>query len=605
MTTEDKTIQSLDGQRFSQAVIAASQRVLEVQERLNRINVFPVPDGDTGTNMALTLKAVAQQAIAAQSDHLGQVCVELAETALLNSRGNSGAVLAQFFQGTADAFQGKASATLHDFTAAMDLAVKSAEKAFLEPIEGTILTVMRAWKDALRVAPHASSFLNMLKQAQTAANHALQETPKNLKALAKAGVVDAGGQGFVNMLEGVLRWLRTGHIEWAFGDEDDQIAPGNQPEHQEITYTFCTECLVQGEDMDATRLRELAHPFGDSLIVAGNSKTMRVHVHTDEPESLFKVLGEVGKLSRTKAQDMRAQQKETQSRVAIVTDSSCDLPLDFLVEHGIHVVPVSVTFGAKTYLDRVDITSDVIYQKMENEDLPTTSQPTAGSFLRAYELAAQNHSEILAILLSSTVSGTFQAGQVAAEMLLDKEPHMKVYTIDSKTSAGALGLLIKMAVSWLEESLPVGEVVERVEKLIPLTKIQITVHTMDYLIHGGRVSRLKGFLAKGLNRVPLLSLTPEGRIRSVATVRPDKGPERLLETVLSDIEHRQLEDLQIIISHAHAESTAQRLKQTILEQYPDAWIEVLPASPTVGTHVGPGACGIAYLGFPKGERPWQ
>ena len=596
----------LNAKRLKQAIIASSQRVMEVQERLNQINVFPVPDGDTGTNMALTLKSVAEEAINAGPMGLSDLCERLAESAIMNSRGNSGAVLAQFLQGMAEGFMGHNRVGIRRFVLAMEHAVALAETAFTVPVEGTVITVMRDWKDHLKESSQkVHEFKALLSSAFQAAKKSLAETPQKLKQLAKAGVVDAGGQGFVNMLEGIGHLIETGKVNWSFGDtQGAQIYAIGNKDKEVLPFQFCTECLLSGFDMDLNKVRTLVNGFGNSTIVAGNSTKIRVHVHTNEPQIFFEKLSQLGTVSRMKTEDMIAQNLEfthkEKSSIAIVTDSSCDLPMEFLIENRIHMVPVTITFGNKTFLDRMDITSEMVYNKMQLDEKPTTSQPTPGEFLQAFRLAKQNHSEVLGILLSSTISGTFQSCQAASRSM----QNLKIELVDSKTCAGGLGLLVRLAAQCVNQDLSLQEVKDRVEKAIPLIRVFMIVDTMKYLVRGGRVGKAKGLLAKWLHFLPVLSLSPDGKITTAAKVHPKNVHEKLLKLVCRDIRKRRLQDLQIIISHAHASEKAENLARSLESNFPNAWIQVLQASPAIGAHVGPGACAITYFGVPEGKMPW-
>ncbi|MFQ5709461.1 MAG: DAK2 domain-containing protein, partial [bacterium] len=251
--------QKVDGQWLRQGVIAGARRVIMMQENLNRINVFPVPDNDTGTNMALTLQSVAEGAISCQDLSIAGMSQCLADSALMGARGNSGAILAQFFQGLAESFEGKLSATSQHFAEAAQKARTYAFEAIAEPREGTILTVIHAWAEKIKSQCYKShDFLELLKEGLREAQRSLKETPKKLKLLARAGVVDAGAQGFVHMLEGIIHFMESGKIERAVGiGEQKQVARAKVEEAPEdIAFQFCTECLIEGEAIARQELKE-------------------------------------------------------------------------------------------------------------------------------------------------------------------------------------------------------------------------------------------------------------------------------------------------------------------------------------------------------------
>ncbi len=603
-------IYHLNGSRLKHAVIAASQRVLESQERLNNINVFPVPDGDTGTNMALTLKSVAQGALQANRAPLSELSSRLADSALLGARGNSGAVLAQFFQGMAEGFSGCRRIGPGDFAACMSGAVRSAERAFVEPREGTILTVMRDWAAHLgERVKRKEEFRSMLRGSLRAASDSLRDTPKQLEVLANAGVVDAGAQGFVHMLEGVVDFIETGKLRQ--GEEQETVvvekaAAADFEEHGgPIRYRYCTECLVEGEGLDLAAIRAAVAELGDSLVVTGHAAKVRIHIHTDEPARLFEIAGGHGSVSHRKYDDMREQNRgqwgaNRASDIALITDSSCDLPMEYLIQHKVYTVPVSVSFGPRTYIDRVTITSDQVYRMMlEGDAQPRTSQPALGDFLRVYGRAAETHGNAVVILLASALSGTYQAGLAAAE----QQNHLNMRVIDARTSAASMGFLVQIAAEAIEEGCDMDEVCHRVEAARPHARIFISIESLDYLIRGGRVSRLKGAIARMMNRVPLLTLSSEGKAKIVDKARPGKAS----RTKLVDIVARHIQGLghtRFAICHAGAEEQAREVAASLRARLGIEAIEILPVSPTVGAHLGPGTVGVAVMGFPGGKRPW-
>jgi len=596
----------VDGKRFRKAIVAAAQRLLEVQERLNRINVFPVPDGDTGTNMALTLKSIADSALDAGDATLGDLSESLADRALLGARGNSGAVLAQFFQGVAASFSGRRSVDVQSFAAAMEKAVSQADSAFVQPVEGTILSVMRAWASHLKkAAPKVGDFTTLWKGGLDAAERALKHTPEQLEVLARAGVVDAGAQGFYDMLQGVQAFMESGQLEMAHWQEG--VASPDTAVLEEVALDldrpFCTECLVQGTRLDAKALRTALGALGDSLIVAGNASKLRIHIHTDVPEKVFAEVGKRGRISHKKADDMREQSRDrlqNPSKFALITDSSCDLPPEFLIRHNIRVVPLNLYVGSKTYLDRITITSDELYDMMASRDLGAkTSQPSPLAFSQAYALAAEQHDRGLALLLSNALSGTYQAGLSAAM----QEKRIQVEVWDSRTIAGGLGFLVELAANAVAEGCDREEVLRRLEIARPHVGLAVSLQTMKYLRRSGRVNRLRGWLATVLNLVPIVGLDEVGKAKILGKAKPGaKSREKLFHLVAAVA--ADCADFKMRVIHAGAAEQAQELAERFQSHLGIEAIEVLPVSPTLGSHFGPGTVAVTWMAFPPGVKTW-
>ena len=591
----------LDGKRLTKALVAAAQRVIDVRERLNNINVFPVPDRDTGTNMAMTLRWVADDAMNASEPGLGAMSARIAESALEGARGNSGAILAQFFQGLADGFRGKRQVGLDGFALSTKKAVAFAEQAIENPVEGTILSVMRAWSDHLQNAwGQTEDFRSLMVSACEAAQKALRETTEKMAVLAKAGVVDAGAQGFVNMLEGIINFIDTGQVDWEPGGLAEQapvVLINTAPE--EITFRYCTECLLHGKEMDLVAVRKAISAMGDSMIVAGNGQTIKVHIHTNEPQTLYASLGAFGRVVNQKAEDMLAQQESHFARhgsgIALIADSSCDLPARWLIQHGVRVVPVQVTFGNKSYVDRVTITPEEVYRLMEEHDhAPRTSQPMPAAFRRAYQMAAENNDQAIAIYVGSSLSGTYQAGLAAAR----DADGISIEVIDSKSVAGAAGLLVKVAAEAIAEGCNLEQVRDRVLTARDHAKIFVSLPSLDHLIRGGRVGKMRGRIARLFNLVPILSFDQDGKVYGAAKTRP--GPaawRKVLDLVVKQA--RGLHKLRFLVCHAAAPDAADFLARSLEAEFGLEQVDILQVSPTVGAHVGLGAAAVAMLGFPE------
>lgn len=585
--------------RLKQAVIAGARRVILMQERLNRMNVFPVPDNDTGTNMALTLQSVAEGAISCHDASISEMSRRLADSALMGARGNSGAILAQFFQGFSEKLRNEQRISLVQFGAVAQQARNSSYEAITEPQEGTILTVIHDWAEHARsYCHHAHDFIDLISQGLRAAQSSLNDTPKKLKMLAKAGVVDAGAQGFVHMLEGILNFVLTGKIEQAVGigaSSDSGAKVEAMP--QDILFQYCTECFIEGERIARVQLRDELRQIGNSLIVAGSTEKMRVHVHTNEPETVFEIAGRYGQVSRRKFDDMRKQHTdahaaERTSSIALVTDSSCDLEPEFIIRHNIQTVPVQLSFGQQNYIDKITITPKEYYRMLtESGYYPKTSQPTPGDFANTYEQLWGHYDQAVSIHLSGVLSGTLQAARTAAKGV----PDGKLRVLDGRNVCIGLGLLVAEAARAIEQGCDLDEVVSKVEAAANKIRFYVAIDTVEYLIRGGRLSRSRGIVARGLNLKPILRLTQDGQVEVAARVL---GAQASLKKVMKFIrkEARGKKNLRFAVAHANAIEKAAWLRDQIEKQCEVRDIITVNVSPALGAHAGPGAAGVAFLG---------
>ena len=592
----------LDGNRLSRAVIAGAHFVAERAEALNKINVFPVPDGDTGTNVASTLQKVAAGISRIRKRHVREMSKALADEAIGGARGNSGAILAQFFCGFSDGLPDSPRVSTRGFGAAVVKASESAYSAIARPVEGTILTVIRDW--ARHVADRAAEVADfdvLLPESLKAARSSLNNTPKQMKALEKAGVVDAGAQGFVYLLEGIVTYLReAARLAPPPVELESVRAAVFDKTPESILFRFCTEALLEGDGIDRDVLRREVALLGDSIVLAGGATRLRLHVHTNEPEKLFAVAARFANVAQTKIEDMRAQHESRfdqnrASRVGLVTDSTCDLPPTFLEELGIGVVPIRVYFGSENYLDKVTITPAEFYGRFAVTDqAPRTSQPPPADFTQVYRNVAAHAGSIVSIHLSSALSGTYQAALVGARPLENEKT--KITHIDSRNVTVGLGLVVRAAAEAMASGKTADEVAEVARDSASRVRTYVAVPTLTHLVRGGRVSPAKGFVAKLLGLLPILTISREGKAEPAAKARGYEAARRkLLKLIFDEAGERTSASRRFGVAHCDAEDVAEELAREIRARYPESDVMIVECGPALGAHGGPGAVAVAVL----------
>jgi DegV family protein with EDD domain len=590
----------LDGRRLSRAVLAGARFVADRAEPLNAINVFPVPDGDTGTNLASTLQKIAAGIARVRQRHVRQMSLRLADEAVGGARGNSGAILAQFFCGFAEGLPDQPRISTRDFGAAVVRAGESAYSAIARPVEGTILTVIRDWSRAVvERAQNVRDFGELLPESLAVAKKSLENTPKQMKALAKAGVVDAGGQGFVYLIEGIVRYLREAarrSVPEAFPEEVKAAVFDKMPEA--ILFRYCTEALLEGDAIDRDELRRQAALLGDSIVIAGGASRVRLHVHTNEPEKLFEVVGRFAEVAQTKVEDMHAQHQtrfdqNRAQRVGIVTDSTCDLPQSVLEELGIGVVPVRVFFGSENYLDKVTLTPSEFYARFAvTDEAPKTSQPPPADFTQVYGNVATHAGAIVSIHLSAAVSGTYQAAIVGSRNV----EKTRFEHVDSKNVSVGLGLIVRAAAQAAVAGVAADEVARIAREASQRARVFIAVPTLEHLVRGGRVSATRGFIAKLLGILPVLTISSEGKAEAVAKARGFEAARRkMLGLLFAAADGGHKGQSLFGVAHCDAPSLADALAREIRERYPESDVLIVECGPALGAHGGPGAVAVAVL----------
>lgn len=301
---------------FVEMLAAAADYLERNKEKVNVLNVFPVPDGDTGTNMTMTLQAARRELAGGVPASLGEAAQKASRGVLLGARGNSGVILSQFLRGIALGLAGLDAAGPKELAAALAKGTETAYRAVIKPVEGTMLTVGRGASDAARrAADKGADLAGVLEAAVQGAEEALVRTPGLLPVLAKAGVVDAGGQGLVYFLTGALMAVRGEHVPETPAEAVPAAAEAvAEPvhgaiSHEDITFCYCTEFLIRGKDIPQDIVRARIGELGDSLLVVGDGDVVKVHVHTDHPGRALEIALEYGELLDIAIDNMQEQNR--------------------------------------------------------------------------------------------------------------------------------------------------------------------------------------------------------------------------------------------------------------------------------------------------------
>lgn len=589
----------VDGPRLARSLFAASDWVAAGRDEINRINVFPVPDGDTGTNFSLTLRAVADALRALGDAPLSATVSAMSRGAVLGARGNSGMMLAHFLLGFSEVLGDQDTASTEDLARAIRRGADKLYDALDDPREGTILTVAREAAAAAETIAAGTGDVEIFMQRLLAeGREALARTPELMDVLKEAGVVDAGGMGFVRMLEGVVRLIDGDPILAApTSFSPSGMAPAALVEVEaERDYQYCTEVMVRGSQLPtANEIRRAMRVFGGSLVVVVAGDLLKVHVHTDTPDAVFTYATRWGDVELRKADDMRAQHRELahaeKRAVGIVADSSADLPDTTLDRHHISIVPLQIVFGDQVFQDRVELKPADFYRRMRlAKELPTTSQPAPSEFVRVFRDALAGAEEIVAVLLASRLSGTFQSAQAAVKAAGLAGVHL----VDSASASLGLGLLALRGAELAEEGRTAAEIAAELRRVRQQSGCLITVDRFDNLIRSGRVTRGKAWLAGMLDVKPILALDTAGAIQPVDRVR---GRDKVVPRVLALLD-RQLTPrprrLRFGVVHAEAPETAERVANALVAAYRPRDCFTSMATGVIGTHVGEGAWGVFY-----------
>jgi len=591
-------LNEMDGRRLYYTFIAGARKVIEHQVELNKINVFPVNDGDTGTNLASTIRAVVDSLHPHRSYKI--TADRIAETTLVNARGNSGIIFAQFLYGMSCETGNFKTITISQFAESVKNSIRYIYEAVANPVEGTMLTVIKDWADYIyenrfRITDFNEMFLSSL----IVLNKSLIETKTKLAVLAKANVVDAGAKGFVFFVEGITDFITNSNLkelvqvkaETGVFEKIEESIP------EKPDFRFCTEALIKNSSINSKDLLSTLERFGNSIVIAGSDRMRRLHVHTDTPAELFNELRLTGTLAFQKADDMVRQSDVVYNRkwkIALVTDSTCDLSQDLLDNYQVNMLPVNINFGENHYLDKVTIQPEQFYTLLkENKHYPKSSQVNEKSFVNLYSHLASHYDSVIAIHLSDKLSGTFNSSQKAAQSI-SKEFGKPITVINSKNLSGALGLLVLRAARAIEEGKSHDEIVKMTTKWTSDLKIFVSVRDIIYLIRGGRLSAAKGLIARLLNINPIVSIDETGK-----AIVFDKSfnQKANMEKVMGHVEKicRENKIWNYVVLHANNEEAAKWYAERMEAVTGLTPVSSVNISPIIGANAGIGAAAVALM----------
>lgn len=587
------SISYIDGWRLERALIAGVGRVVAQREAINRINVFPVADGDTGTNLAFTMRAMLKSS-GKRERSIARWLNAAADDAIDGARGNSGAIFAQFIQGLGQSIGQRARVGAEHLASAASFADAQARGAVAQPREGTILSVMSAFAGELQAAVRMGvrDIGELLQRGLQAADKALKRTPEQLAELRAAGVVDAGGQGFVDWLRGIHDYIQGGKLVTL--SEEPAMAADFSNGSSESNQRYCCECIVSAERLERLAVGDVLNVLNaESVVLAGTVNKLKVHAHVDQPQALFDALARFGRISSQKADDMHAQSASLKhakrANVAVVTDSAADIPDELLESLSIHVVPARIQFGERTYLDKVSLTSAEFFHKLRTEPKPLTSQPPPGDFRRQFEYLLAHHDEVISVNLSRALSGTLQA----AESARGRTDADRIAVVDSFSASVGEGLIVCRAAELAREGLTAAQIKLRLARIAVETPVFAIIRDLDFSVRGGRISPFVGLLGKRLGLHPMIRNKPNGKIGLHSALL---GSGALMPRFAAVVARAMASarPYRVWIGHAEAPDDAQEFARALKAKCANVVeISLLPAGSAISVHAGPGAVIVA------------
>jgi len=587
-------------------IITGAHTVIKNKEILNEINVFPIRDGDTGNNLASTMRAIIQNA--ESKDTIKKTLESIADAALYGARGNSGIIFAQYLSGLSESVDDTISISILDYAKASNQASRYTYNSVEEPVEGTILTVMREWGNALTEETKKTNVLiDIFSNAYSKIEIALEKTKNQLDVIRKANVVDSGAKGFTYFVEGALYYIKNGgEIKLEDIEKNEHISFDddlNENYVYDSEYRYCTECLlgandayVNDYDIDINEIKSFLKHKGNSLVVAGNKKKCRIHIHTNEPAAIFEYLHDKGTIFYQKVDDMFKQEavlNNQKSKIAIVTDSIADLPQDFIDKHQIHVVNIDILYKDYIYMDKLTIHPHKLLELSKSLDkLPTSSQPSLKKIEKLYDYLSEYYDSAIVLTVSKELSGTFNAFNKVAQKY--DESKLKINIINTKQNSGAEGLLVVKCAEFVELGMNVESIIADINDIVKGSKILVEVQTLDHMIKSGRLNVKVAKIAKKMKVKPVVSLDSCGKGVLEGIAFSEQGSRRkILKHICKVLKHDKI--MAYCIVHVNDCWSAEKLVEDAeqLIGFPPMYVE--EASSIIAIGAGQGAVALSYV----------
>ncbi len=592
---------NINGKDFYNFFKSGTGEVVKQKETLNDINVFPVKDGDTGTNLVMTMRSIVDEAEI--SEDFDVVIKSMSDVALESARGNSGLIFASFINGFSSACGSLKVVNMEQFSHGATIAAKEAYGAVSMPVEGTILTVMREWAEYIgENHKKHHSFKELFEGAYAKAKRALEETPEKLEILKKSKVVDSGAKGFVFFLEGINHFvsgLKESALELVRSETTQEKVGISAVEenNSELAYRYCTEFTLKTSVQEKAIVESILTPFGDSVVVSGNDRLLKVHLHTNTPDQVAASLIQKGYvISKSKIDDMRLQtlvETNPKAKVGIFTDSIADIEPSLLLEEQIHVMPLSLISDENLLLDKLTVNEKNIAALLDHsKTYPTSSQPDVNQVRARLEWLCSHYEEVVVLSVAKALSGTYNSFEKAIEPL--KAEGHKIHLIDTKLNTAGEGMMVLKAAQMANSGASAEAIVKAIESDIPKTDVYVSLDTFKYAVKSGRVPNKIGNLFMKLNAKPIMSLKRTGEGTAFGLAFSRESIDRKIMKVVKKIHESEGVKAYTIVHAGNPELAKAYVKrfEALLGKPP---IYVTPISAVTTIHAGMGSVAIALV----------
>jgi len=577
-------------------LLLSCQKIEEHKEEINKINVFPVPDQDTGSNMTKTLTGVKEAIENRDFKDLDEISEATLDGALTAAQGNAGVIYVGFLAGFLPILN-KNPVNAKKLALAFEKGAERARQSIQNPKEGTILDVIDAATQTFkREAEKEKDLVKIFKSAVEEAKEALLATREKMEIFRKANVVDAGGLAYLMILESHLEAL-----EGEKREEKKEEKPSEKVRRfvQTLSYRYEVVSLIKNPKFSEKNIQDKLKNLGDSLDMVQIGEKMKIHIHTDSPDEVKKIMRGLGQILSLREEDMAKEVGGEESvrkvSIGIVTEDVADLPAKIVERYQIEIVSLIVDWP-----EGENLSGENIYQKMREADKrgikasPKTSQAAPKSYLEAFQKQLQKFDKVLCITITSKLSGCYNSAVQARSMVPTPE---QIFILDSLTASSGQGLLVLRAIELIQEQRDIAEVLDELRKTIPQIHFWVILEDPKWLEAGGRASKSQTNWVRRMKKINLhpLIAVKDGVVAKGGVIFAKDMAEALFKKISKESQkaRKQGKRIRVIIGQADNLEGAEKLRKMLKEIKAEVPFVSL-GSPVVCAHAGPGTLIAAW-----------
>lgn len=580
----------INGLELFQLFKSGVEEIERNKDLLNRINVFPVADGDTGSNLLYTLKSALS--FTSNSESTRETLKSISENAVTYARGNSGIIFSEFIHGLSF-YNVNDQLNVVDFIELIHLSSNRLYEVVKNPIEGTMLTVIRKWSLYLK-SIQTTTFNDLFNLSLPIIKKSVEETTKELKDLEKYKVPDSGAMGFYLFIEGFSNYINGVTIAnntWKKFEALDIVEDFEQEK-----YRYCTQFYVKEIQCELNELVNELEVYGDSIAYSGDCDFLNLHMHTDVPWEVSKLFFNRGIIVNSKVDDMKLQNKQRnkKQKIGILTDSIADIDQNIIDQYNLGMISMNLLMDENVFLDKKTIKVDDFLNYVQKcKEFPSSSQPNDQQIQYELNHYLDYYDQLVIITVSSHLSGTYQG----FKKYLDQHPELmnKVVLIDSYLNSGGQGLFVKKVAELVQDKNSVEEVIEQILVLRSKIKIYVALNDFGNLSRSGRINKQVATLAYKLKMKAILSLNEEGKgIANGFSLSSKSVENKIINKVHQAIQQGTIDDYVLFYTNETKdfEKFKNKIKE-IIKKEPSYCVEISAAT---ALHVGKDSIAIAFVG---------